>query len=80
MALLTHVQPNILVDVNGHAQITDFGLATVIQNVGSTQTETNERDHTARWSAPEIIKGEGIRSKDADVFSFAMVMIEVRHR
>lgn len=34
--------------------------------------------HTARWTAPEILDGGGTVSKEADVFAFAMVMIEVR--
>lgn len=34
--------------------------------------------HTARWTAPEIMDREGAVSKEADVFAFAMVMVEVR--
>jgi hypothetical protein len=33
--------------------------------------------HTVQWAAPEILD-EDIHSKEADVFAFAMVMIEVR--
>ena len=36
--------------------------------------------HTARWTAPEILDGEGWVSKQTDIFSFAMVMIEVYQR
>ena len=36
--------------------------------------------HTARWTAPEILDGEGWVSKQTDIFSFAMVMIEVHQR
>ena len=35
--------------------------------------------HTARWTAPEILNEGEPYSREADVFSFAMVMIEVRH-
>jgi serine/threonine protein kinase len=76
---LTRVQPNILVDDTGHARITDFGLATVTQNLDSMQSASEDRGNTARWTAPEILTEEGTHSKEADVFSFAMVMIEVRH-
>ncbi|KAF9644348.1 kinase-like protein [Thelephora ganbajun] len=69
--------PNILVDSAGHARITDFGLATVTRNLHSIRNASDDQGHTARWTAPEILNEEGTYSKEADVFSFAMVMIEV---
>ena len=76
--VLTAGQPNILVDDAGCPRITDFGLAMVVHDKDSSQSAPDERGHTIRWTAPEILSGEGTRSKAADVFSFAMVMIEVR--
>ena len=76
--ILTPAQPNILVDNSGNALIADFGLATVTQNLDSVQGTTSHRGHTPRWAAPEVLN-EGTHSKEADIFSFAMVMIEVRH-
>ena len=32
------------------------------------------------YTAPEILNGSEVLSKEADVFSFAMVMVEVRRR
>ena len=73
--ILTLNQPNILVDTTGHAMITDCGLA-VLDSIRSTP---DENGHSAlRWMAPEILANQGTFSKEADVFSFAMVMIEVR--
>ena len=72
-------QPNILVGDSGNALIADFGLATVTQNLDSMQSISRQRGHTPRWAAPEVLN-EGTYSKEADIFSFAMVMIEVRHR
>ena len=72
---------NILVEVVDnipHARIADFGITTVTKNLDSIRTETRQDVHTPRWSAPEIIHGQN-PSKDSDVYSFAMVMIEV-HR
>jgi len=34
---------------------------------------------SARWAAPEILNEQGVHSKEADTFSFAMVMVEVCH-
>lgn len=78
--LLTRVQPNILVDVASHARLTDFGLATVTQNPDSIRSASVDRGHAVRWTAPEVLKEEGTYSKEADIFSFAMVTIEVRHK
>ena len=71
-------QPNVLVDAAGRARITDFGLATVTQNLDSVGSASADYGHTARWTAPEILNEQGTYSREADIFSFAMVMIEVR--
>ena len=75
---LTRVQPNILVDATGCARITDYCLAAVTQNLNSINSASDDHGHTARWTAPEILNEEGSYSKEADVFSFAMVAVEVR--
>jgi serine/threonine protein kinase len=77
--VLTPDQPNILVDNSGGARIADFGLTTVTQNLDSMRSASQQHGHTPRWTAPEILKEQGTYSKEADIFSFAMVMIEV-HR
>ena len=64
-------------DADGHARITDFGLATVTKNLDSLRSATGGHGNAARWTAPEILSGEETFSKEADIFSFAMVMIEV---
>ena len=78
--VLTHNQANILVDASGLARLTDFCLATVTQNLDSMRNSSDGLGHTMRWTAPEILNEEGTYSKEADVFSFAMVMIEVSHK
>ena len=70
---------NILVDVVDnvpHARIVDFGIAIVTKNLNSIRPATHQRAHTPRWSAPEIF-GEQNPSKESDIYSFAMVTIEV---
>ena len=42
------------------------------------RSASSQHGNTPRWAAPEVLE-EGIYSKEADIFSFAMVMIEVRH-
>ena len=75
---LTPRQANILVDASGHARITDFGLAAVTQDLDLIRSGLGERGDSGRWIAPEILDGRGTYSKEGDVFSFGMVMIEVR--
>lgn len=65
-------------DTTGSAKVTDFGLAIVTQNLDSTRSTLDELGHNARWIAPEILNGRGTYSKEGDIFSFAMVTIEVR--
>jgi len=75
-AVLTPGQPNILVDDSGNARIVDFGLTTVTHNLDSMRSASHH-GHTPRWTAPEVLNGGGY-SKEADIFAFAMVMVEVR--
>lgn len=63
-------------DDSGRARITDFGLAMVTKNLDSLRGSSDHHGNTPRWSAPEVLS-EGAHSKEADTFSFAMVMIEV---
>jgi len=78
--ILTPSQPNILVDATGRAWITDCGLAVVTQDIDPIRGAPDEHGHSTRWIAPEILDNRGTFSKEADVFSFAMVTIEVRCR
>ena len=76
--VFTPGQSNILMDDTGNARLADFGLATVTQNLDSVRSATCQRGFTPRWAAPEVLD-EGMYSKEADVFSFAMVMVEVSY-
>ena len=69
-------QSNILVDANGHARIADFRLTTVSPDADSEQTTSDQSVGSHQWTAPEVLEGGAI-SMEADIFSFAMVMIEV---
>ena len=70
-------QQSILVDDSGCPYITAFGSAIVAPDqVSVPLLETDRRFATG--FAPEILTGKGTLSKEADVFSFAMVMVVVR--
>ena len=72
------MQANIVVDVAGSARIMDFGLATVARDSNSLESTVEVQGATARYTAPEILKGVANHSKESDVFAFWMVMVEVR--
>ena len=77
--LLTSLEPNILIDGSGHARVCDFGLASITRGKYTPAPRLrSDGGYTERWSAPEILSGEGTASEPADVFAFGMVVIEVR--
>lgn len=81
VADLTLRQMNILVQVvdgTPHACIADFGIATVTRNLDSVRPATHQNAHTPIWSAPEVLLGESL-SKESDIYSLAMTMIEVHY-
>lgn len=71
--------PNILVDASSCARITEIGLSVVTQNPLSMRDASVGHCDDARWTAPEILISDdrGIRSKESDIFSFAIVITEV---
>ena len=72
------MQANVLIDKNGNPRIVDFGLAVIARDTNSLDSTSDERGLTARYSSPEILMETGRHSREADVFAFGMVMIEVR--
>ena len=74
--MITSDQPNILIDHGGHARLTDFGFASVARGLHSVLV-TSVQGYTARWAAPEVLETGDKNTRAADVFAFAMVVIEV---
>lgn len=63
-------------DDKGRARLTDFSLSAVVtdSDLGGPITE----GYAVRWAGPEILDDRMSVSKMSDVYSFSMVMIEVR--
>ncbi|CAL1703032.1 unnamed protein product [Somion occarium] len=70
---------NILIDDEGRARISDFGLS-VVRSHTSQFRQTSKRPGplygTAPWMAPELLRGERL-SIASDVYGFAMTMYEI---
>ena len=66
-----------LVGEDGNTRIVDFGLATVARDTNSLDPTTDMEAITPRYTSPEILRDAGRHSRESDVFSFGMVMIEV---
>lgn len=77
--IFTPSQLNILVGDSGRACIAGFGHTTVTRNLDSMQDVSHGLGYCTQRVAPEVLFG-GKDSKAVDIFAFAMVVIEVRHR
>ncbi|KAJ6810576.1 serine/threonine-protein kinase AtPK2/AtPK19-like [Iris pallida] len=63
---------NILLDADGHAMLTDFGLAKEFEE----NTRSNSMCGTVEYMAPEIILGKG-HDKSADWWSIGILLFEM---
>ncbi|KIJ10300.1 hypothetical protein PAXINDRAFT_52882, partial [Paxillus involutus ATCC 200175] len=79
---------NVLIDGNERACISDFGLSTLLTQLGgSTFATSNQSPGTLRWAAPELLEfheaegGENppqiIPSPRSDVYSFGRIMLQI---
>ena len=76
----TNSKANILIDGEGRARLTDFGLTSIIRGEKSlVSAQDSTVANATTWAAPEILGGGPI-SKEGDIFTFAMVAVEVRPR
>ena len=81
-------QPNILVDDDNNALLCDFGLASITADAHSAHASTVNSAGSIRWMAPERLAifdasseptPTGVRvTKESDMYSLSMVVIEVR--
>ncbi|KAJ6486722.1 kinase-like domain-containing protein, partial [Mycena sanguinolenta] len=77
---------NILISDDGNACLSDFGLATSIDDADSTAavvTSSSNRAGSVRWFAPELIDPtkfgcpKFMRTKASDVYAYACVCLEL---
>ena len=68
-------QSNIVIDATGRACIAGLDLITATSDSESTTYFLEVS--AARLAAPEVLSGETTITKAADIFSFAMLMVEV---
>ncbi|KAF9789351.1 kinase-like domain-containing protein [Thelephora terrestris] len=66
---------NIFVDDLGRAYLTDFSLATISPDLKPVALV--RPFCPLRWTAPEILGADAVISKETDIYSFAMLMIEI---
>ncbi|KAJ7464055.1 hypothetical protein FB451DRAFT_453740 [Mycena latifolia] len=70
---------NILMDKNGRARLTDFGLAAFVESDATIKTST--RSGSARWMAPELLlPPPGVsfkRTTESDIWAFGCVCCEI---
>ena len=72
-------QNNVLVDKTGHARIKDFGLATINAIPEDwTKSSIDDLENSLQWTAPEVVNSKPYR-KESNIFSFGMLMVEVRY-
>jgi serine/threonine protein kinase len=76
---------NILISDDGHACLSDFGLATAFSESDSTaaMTSSSNRAGSTQWLAPELIDPKSfgceryVRTTASDVYAYACVCVEV---
>lgn len=68
---------NILIDKNGEALLTDFGIAKMMETTGATQlTGAGSVLGTPAYMSPEQAKGQGVDGR-SDIYSLGVVLYEL---
>ncbi|KIJ06839.1 hypothetical protein PAXINDRAFT_121410 [Paxillus involutus ATCC 200175] len=78
---------NVLIDANGRACISDFGLSIVLTKLGGSTYASSHAGGTLRWTAPELLDTQVPEDEDnpldvfptlqSDVYSFGSIMLQV---
>lgn len=68
---------NILVSSNMVLKLTDFGNSITRENVMGFLKTDEEPSVSLRWTPPEILSGETGQTREGDVWSLGMTMLEI---
>ncbi|KAG8795455.1 hypothetical protein FRC12_014272 [Ceratobasidium sp. 428] len=71
---------NVLLSDNDDAQIADFGNAVLASNTLAFTRSTTRFAVSLRWAAPELLQAKTSYSRQADVYSLGMTILEVISR
>jgi ankyrin repeat protein len=70
--------PNVLLDEKLHAKISDFGLSRINPAPGSSPSHmASQTLCDFRWKAPELTESKARYTKQADVFSYGIILWEL---
>lgn len=89
--LIFYDQANVLINRNGIARLSDFGLSKFLEDVSVSicplnaiptynqcgQGMTSSPGINPRWSAPELLQEHGVISTHSDIWSFGMLSLEL---
>jgi len=71
---------NVLLDLNYHAKVTDFGLSRVKSETSVTTLHSGHSVGTLPWMAPELHDLDPEYSTASDIYAFGMVLWELAAR
>jgi len=72
---------NVLLDSQLRARLTDFGLSRIkTETASTTATASSQSVGTLPWMAPELFKRRAKYTKNADMYSYGMVLWELASR
>jgi serine/threonine protein kinase len=72
------IKPENILLHEGEAVLTDFGIATAVEEAGGTRlTESGVSPGTPRYMSPEQATGDGVVDSRSDVYSMAVVLYEM---
>ncbi|KAJ7694111.1 ras guanine nucleotide exchange factor domain-containing protein [Mycena rosella] len=66
---------NVLIDTTGSALLSGFGITSFIEKYSNVAASSESGN--VRWAAPEVLRNGDPVSKQSDVWSFAMVCLEL---